>query len=103
MNYYFLNLKNYPIKLGDKDNVVILDYDKKRYTAASNIQIKDEQSIPIFSVVEKSDDSAKLSSTNLPNIILTKKITLVEDSHQLLLQIIYSTTQIRIYMLGTMR
>ena len=80
----FSKLKNYPIKLGDKDNVVILDYDKKRYTAASNIQIKDEQSIPTYSVVDKSDDTAKLTSTNLPNIILTKKITLVDDSHQLL-------------------
>ena len=80
----FSKLKNYPIKLGDTDNVIILDYDKKRYTAASNIQIKDEQATPIFNVVDKSDDSAKLTSTNLPNIILTKKITLVEDSHQLL-------------------
>ena len=80
----FSKLKDYPIKLGAMDNVVILDYDKKRYTASSNIQIKDEQSIPIFSVVEKSDDSVKLSSTNLTNITLTKKITLVEDSHQLL-------------------
>mgnify|MGYP001346976976 FL=1 len=80
----FSKLKDYPIKLGAMDNVVILDYDKKRYTASSNLQIKDEQSIPIFSVVEKSDDSVKLSSTNLTNITLTKKITLVEDSHQLL-------------------
>ena len=80
----FSKLKNYPIELGALDSVVILDYDKKRYTAASNIQIKDEKFIPIFSVVEKSDDSVKLSSTNLPNIILTKKITLIEDSHQLL-------------------
>ena len=69
----FSKLKNYPIKIGGTDNVVILDYDKKRYTAASNIQIKDEQSTPIFSVVEKSGDSAKLSSSNLPNITLTKK------------------------------
>ena len=80
----FSKLKNYPIELGALDSVVILDYDKKRYTAASNIQIKDEKFIPIFSVVEKSDDSVKLSSTNLPNITLTKKITLIEDSHQLL-------------------
>ena len=79
----FSKLKNYPIKLGSTDNVVILDYDKKRYTAASNIQIKDEQTKPIFNVTEISDDSAKLSSTNLPNIIITKKIVLVEDSHQL--------------------
>ena len=79
----FSKLKNYPIKLGATDNVVILDYDKKRYTAASNIQIKDEQTKPIFNVTEISDDSAKLSSTNLPNIIITKKIVLVEDSHQL--------------------
>ena len=26
----FSKLKNYPIKLGDTDNVIILDYDKKR-------------------------------------------------------------------------
>ena len=79
----FSKLKNYPIKLGAVDNVIILDYDKKRYTAASNIQIKDEQSTPIFTVVEKSEDSVNLSSTNLTDIILTKKIALVEDSHQL--------------------
>nr|ALS56103.1 putative insertase [uncultured bacterium EIL5A08] len=79
----FSKLKNYPIKLGATEKVVILDYDKKRYTAASNIQIRDEQSTPIFNVVEISDDSVELSSTNLPKIILTKKIALVEDSHQL--------------------
>ncbi len=80
----FSRLKSYPIKLGATDNVVILDYDKKRYTAASNIQIKDEQSPPIFSVVEKSEDSATLSSTSLTNIVLTKEIALVEGSHQLI-------------------
>ena len=79
----FSKLKNYPIKLGAEDNVIILDYDKKRYTAASNIQIKDEQTTAIFNVVEKSEDSVNLSSTNLTDIILTKKIALVEDSHQL--------------------
>ena len=79
----FSRLKNYPIKLGETDNVVILDYERKRYTAASNVQIKDEQFTPVYSIEEKTNDSAKLLSTNLPNITLTKKITLVEDSHQL--------------------
>ena len=50
----FSKLKNYPIELGALDSVVILDYDKKKYTAASNIQIKDEKSMPIFKVVEMS-------------------------------------------------
>ena len=70
--------------MASDDKIVILDYDKKRYTAASNIQIKDEQSTPIFSIVEKSDDGVKLTSTNLPNITLTKKIALIEDSHQII-------------------
>ena len=80
----FSKLKNYPIQLGSIDNVVILDHDKKRYTAASNIQVKDEESSPIYKVVEKSNDGVKLSATNIPNIIFTKEIQLMEDSHQLL-------------------
>ena len=80
----FSKLKNYPIKLGSIDSVIILDHDKKRYTAASNIQVKDEKAAPIYKLVEKSNDGVKLSATNIPNIRFTKEIQLMEGSHQLL-------------------
>ena len=94
----FSKLKNYPIQLGSIDNVVILDHDKKRYTAASNIQVKDEETSPIYKVVEKSNDGVKLSATNIPNIIFTKEIQLMEDSHQLLVtNSVFNNTNQNIY------
>ena len=39
----FSKLKDYPLNLGSKENVVILDHESKRYTAASKIQIKDQK------------------------------------------------------------
>lgn len=79
----FSQLKDYPITLGSEKNVVILDSENKRYTASSNIQIKDQNSAVLYDVVEDYPDSIKLLSTNIPKISLSKEIKLVEDSHQI--------------------
>ena len=79
----FSQLKDYPISLGSDQNVIILDHNKKKYTASSNIQVKDQNTTPIFSVVEEASDNAKLSSTNIPNIAFVKEIQLIQDSHQI--------------------
>ena len=79
----FSKLKDYPLNLGSDENVVILDYESKRYTAASKIQIKDQSIAAIYNPTEGSTDSIKLLSTNLPEILLEKEIKLVNDSHQI--------------------
>lgn len=79
----FSKLKNYPTSLGSDEKVIILDHVKKKYTAASNVQVKDQNITPTFSVVEEDIDRVKLSSTNTPNITFIKDIQLLDDSHQI--------------------
>lgn len=80
----FSKLKQYPIKLGSEESVVILDYKNKKYTAASNLQIKDQELSPTYKSIEEFPDRIKLVSTNIPKILLTKEIQLVEDNHQII-------------------
>lgn len=80
----FSKLKGYPISLGSEENVVILDHKKKRYTAASNLQIKDQDELVVYKAVEKYQDRIKLLSNSLSNISLIKEIKLVEETHQII-------------------
>ena len=82
----FSRLKKYPVSLGSDEKVIILDHIKKKYTAASNMQVKDQNIIPVFSVAEEDTDRVKLLSNNIPNIIFTKEIQLLDDSHQIEIQ-----------------
>ena len=45
-----MKLKNYPVSLGSDDKIVILDYDSRRYTAASSIQVRDLKVSPTYSL-----------------------------------------------------
>ena len=79
----FSELKGYPKELGSDDNIVILDYEKRKYTAASSIQIAKTSNQPIF--IKKSSDGQNkvtLASTNIPGIQITKTIELLNDTHQ---------------------
>ena len=79
----FAKLKNYPVSLGSDDKIVILDYDSRRYTAASSIQVRDQKISPTYSIEESSIDKVILSSQSLGNVSLTKEIKLIDDSHQI--------------------
>tara|TARA_Y100000022_G_scaffold198803_1_gene209835 strand:- start:1918 stop:3483 length:1566 start_codon:yes stop_codon:yes gene_type:complete len=82
----FSKLKDYPISLGSKESVVILDYENKKYTASSNLQIKDYDITPEYNSIEEYPDRIKLLSTNIPKISLTKEISLLENSHQIVVK-----------------
>ena len=79
----FARLKKYPTSIGSDDKIVILDYDSRGYTAASSVQLKDRKATPIYSITERKNGGVKLSSTNVSDILLTKEIKLLEDSHQI--------------------
>ena len=79
----FAKLKNYPVSLGSDDKIVILDYDSRRYTAASSIQVRDLKITPTYSIEQSSIDRAILSSQSLGNVSITKEIKLIDDSHQI--------------------
>ncbi len=82
----FTELKNYPIRLGSDQKIVILDHDSRRYTAASNVQVKDKKNMPIYSIEEESRSHVTLSSKSFDKVLLTKEIRLLEDSHQISVQ-----------------
>ncbi len=44
----FSELKDYSKSLGSKENIVILDHENKKYTAASSIQILNTETQPSF-------------------------------------------------------
>ena len=79
----FVKLKNYPVSLGSDDKIVILDYDSRRYTAASSIQVRDQKISPTYTIEQSTIDRVILSSQSLGNVSLTKEIKLIDDSHQI--------------------
>ena len=79
----FVELKNYPVSLGSDDKIVILDYNSRKYTAASSVQVRDLKISPTYSIEQSSMDRVILSSDSLSNVSLTKEIKLIDDSHQI--------------------
>ncbi len=80
----FSELKDYPRDLGSKDNIVILDYENKKYTAASNIQILDVPTQPSFTKKSRErQNKVTLESSNIPGINIIKTIEVLNDSHQI--------------------
>ncbi len=78
----FSELKDYSKELGSKQKITILDYDNKSYTASSNIQVKDVKANPIYQIIKNSKDSVTLQSKNINGILITKKIRIINNSHQ---------------------
>ncbi len=80
----FSELKNYSKELESDDNIVILDYENKKYTAASNIQILDNTTLPLFTKkpVERRN-KVTLEAQNIPGIKIIKIIEVLDNSHQI--------------------
>ena len=80
----FSELKNYSKELGSNENIVILDYMNKKYTAASNIQIQDSTIKPSFSKKSsEGQNKVTLEASNIPGIKIFKTIEVLNDSHQI--------------------
>jgi len=80
----FAELKDYSKDLGSDENIIILDYDTKKYTAASSIQILDIDTQPLFTQDSKDGQTkVSLKASNIPGITIIKNIELINDSHQI--------------------
>ena len=80
----FSELKNYSRELGSDDNIVILDYENKKYTASSNIQILDITTLPLFSKKSaERQNKVTLEAQNIPGIKIIKTIEVLDNSHQI--------------------
>ena len=82
----FSELKDYSKDLGSEQNIIILDYENKKYTAKSSIQIYDTVLQPSY--VKQSivgTNKVILEALNIPGINITKTIEVLNDSHQLVI------------------
>tara|TARA_B100000902_G_scaffold377541_1_gene409887 strand:+ start:646 stop:2211 length:1566 start_codon:yes stop_codon:yes gene_type:complete len=80
----FAELKDYSKDLGSNENIIILDYETKKYTAASSIQILDIDTQPFFTQDSKDGQTkVSLKASNIPGITILKNIELINDSHQI--------------------
>ena len=80
----FAELKDYSKDLGSDENIIILDYETKKYTAASSIQILDIDTQPFFTQDSKDGQTkVDLKASNIPGITIHKSIELITDSHQI--------------------
>ena len=80
----FAELKDYSKDLGSDENIVILDYENKQYTASSSIQILDITKQPLFvKKTTRGQNKAILESSNIPGINIIKTIEILNDSHQI--------------------
>ena len=80
----FAELKDYERDLGSDKKIIILDYENKKYTAASSIQISDISEKPIY--IKKSLEGKNkviLEASNIPGIRITKIIEVLDNSHQI--------------------
>jgi YidC/Oxa1 family membrane protein insertase len=79
----YSELKDYSVDLGSDEQIIILDYPNKKYSATSNIQLLDTNLYPTYNKKSASGkNSVVLESTNINGINLIKEITLLNDTHQ---------------------
>ena len=79
----YSELKDYSVDLGSDEQIIILDYPNKKYSATSNIQLLDTNLYPTYNKKSASGkNSVVLESTNINGVNLTKEITLLNDTHQ---------------------
>ena len=80
----FAELKDYSKDLGSDENIIILDYENKEYTAASSIQILNIDTQLLFTkVATRGQNKVILEASNIPGIKILKTIELINDSHQI--------------------
>ena len=79
----YSELKDYSVDLGSDEQIIILDYPNKKYSATSNIQLLDTNSYPTYYKKSASGkNSVVLESSNINGVNLIKEITLLNDTHQ---------------------
>jgi hypothetical protein len=86
----YSELKDYAVDLGSDEKIVILDYKKKKYSAASNIQFLNTDIYPVYNKKNGSQiNTVVLESTNIEGVTLIKEITLLDDTHQVAIRNTY--------------
>lgn len=81
----YAELKEYSVDLGSDTNIVILDFDKKKYSASSDLQIMESESTPKYTPIKSDNSATTLVATNIEGLILTKEIRLLENTHQIII------------------
>ena len=77
----YSELKDYSVDLGSDEQIIILDYPNKKYSATSNIQLLGFDSYPTYNKKSTSEKNAVvLESTNITGVTLIKEITLLDLS-----------------------
>ena len=78
----FAQLKEYPLELQSDERVTILDHLTSKYTAASNIQIKNKSNLYTYSLNSKTSNTAILKTVS-DGVSLSKEIKLIDGAHQI--------------------
>ena len=78
----FAQLKEYPVELQSDERVTILDHLTSKYTAASNIQIKNKSNLYTYSLNSKTSNTAILETMS-DGVSLSKEIKLIDGAHQI--------------------
>ena len=78
----FAKLKEYPLELQSDERVTILDHLTSKYTAASNIQIKNKSNLYTYSLNSKTSNTAILKAMS-DGVSLSKEIKLIDGAHQI--------------------
>ncbi|MFL2552428.1 MAG: membrane protein insertase YidC, partial [Gammaproteobacteria bacterium] len=79
----YSELKDYSVDLGSDEQIIILDYPNKKYSATSNVQLLGFNSYPTYDKKSTSGKNAVvLESNNIRGVTLIKEITLLDDTHQ---------------------
>ena len=94
----FAQLKEYPVELQSDERVTILDHLTSKYTAGSNIQIKNKSNLYTYSLNSKTSNKAILEAM-LDGVNLSKEIKLIDGAHQISVvnTVTNTSTKINIY------
>ena len=79
----YSELKDYSVDIGSDEQIIILDYPNKKYSATSNVQLLGFNSYPTYNKKSTSGKNAVvLESNNISGVTLIKEIALLDDTHQ---------------------
>ena len=78
----FAQLKEYPVELQSEERVTVLNHLTSKYTAGSNIQIKNKSNSYSYSLNSKTSNTAILEAM-LDEATLSKEIKLIDGAHQI--------------------
>ena len=66
----YAELKDYSVDLGSKDNIIILDFDNKKYSASSDVQVMNSSIMPKFEIANTTKNKVTLVASNIKDIVL---------------------------------